>query len=440
MTKKRIYRTTNVEAVDVEKLLNHLAPGSKCIVSLDIAKEAMVAGFGGTDGHCKMLVRFTHPKQSRTFLKLCEMIQRGGHAVEVAMEPTGVYGDSLRYQFEQLGFCVYRVDAVRAHAIASVLDGVPSHHDAKSCTLIAYLHAQGISSPWAERNEVERELRALMDERELYAKPFEAMHRQLHSRIARHFPELMDEYSQDNRWHLKLLAEYPSPAHIRKASEQAVRCLRAGSGALGAERVEHIVRLANDSLGVPMSTNESCRVQAQARHMQELRNKIEEVDERIGHMVCADVMLARVAEAIGAVTTAVIFADAGNPGSYASCGAFQKALGLNLKERSSGNLKGALHITKRGPGRARRYLFMAALRFIQRSPIARAWYQARASYKAGNKLRAVIAVMRKLARAIVHVARGAPMAAEMLFDVRRLPSLESPKLPPGFLSMSTLPL
>ena len=129
--------------------------------------------------------------------------------------------------------------------------------------------------------------------------------------------------------------------------------------------------------------------------------------------------------AFGPGTTAAIVGDTGDPASYSSSDAFEKALGLNLKERSSGKHQGQLRITKRGPSRARRYLFLAALRWIQRSPVVAEWYQRRRSHRGGVKLKAVIAVSRKLARSMPHVARGASFDAERLFDARKRSSRDA---------------
>jgi transposase len=127
---------------------------------------------------------------------------------------------------------------------------------------------------------------------------------------------------------------------------------------------------------------------------------------------------------LGPTTVAVIIAMVGHPSQYHSARAFEKACGLNLKERSSGTQKGGLHLTKRGPGRVRKYLFLRAMRAIMSEPIARAWYQRRSSYRPDHKLPAVVALMRKLTKAIWHVARGASYQPERLFDLERLrPSL-----------------
>jgi hypothetical protein len=57
---------------------------------------------------------------------------------------------------------------------------------------------------------------------------------------------------------------------------------------------------------------------------------------------------------------------------------------------------------------------------IQGSVACRIWYKRRRGYTADSKQRAVVAVMRKLVRAIFHVARGNEFNESKLFDLRRL--------------------
>ena len=110
----------------------------------------------------------------------------------------------------------------------------------------------------------------------------------------------------------------------------------------------------------------------------------------------------------------------GEPKKFASPSAYVKALGLNLKEKSSGKSKGGLHITKRGPGIARLFLYLAALRLVQSDHIVRAWYAKKVSRDGGRKQKALIALMRKLASALWHVADGSAFDSAKLFDVQRL--------------------
>ena len=118
---------------------------------------------------------------------------------------------------------------------------------------------------------------------------------------------------------------------------------------------------------------------------------------------------------LGRVTTGLLIAEGLDPRAYPNSESYCKALGLNLKERSSGQHKGQLKITKRGSGEARRDLYLATLRLIQRNEIVRAWYEKKVQAQGGrHKQRIVVAFMRKLSRALWYLARG------QVFDARKL--------------------
>ena len=423
---KRTYRTVSIQSVQFDALSAALGASSRCIVAVDVAKEAMVAGVADTRGSCAALIRFSHPTQTLLFVMLLTMLRELGRIVEVAMEPTGVYGDSLRYQLERSELPVYRVEGWKAHAMSSVLDGVPSQHDAKACTLIAHLHAQGLSKRWLDGTYVEQTLRSLVDERDLQSRPLMQCMGHLEATLARHYPELGAWVDAECGWHLQLLSQYPSPSSIA-SSPASVRELlwKASRGRLSRVRIEQVLTSASRTLGVPMRAAEEQRMQSLATDMLELRRKERLVDARIESVLSAHPSLGMMVSAFGPGTTAAIVGDTGDPASYSSSDAFEKALGLNLKERSSGKHQGQLRITKRGPSRARRYLFLAALRWIQRSPVVAEWYQRRRSHRGGVKLKAVIAVSRKLARSMPHVARGASFDAERLFDARKRSSRDA---------------
>jgi transposase len=124
---------------------------------------------------------------------------------------------------------------------------------------------------------------------------------------------------------------------------------------------------------------------------------------------------------IGKVTSAVLIAHQGVPTDYSSAGSYLKALGLNLKEHSSGKHRGQLKITKRGHGISRRYLYYATLRLIRDDNVVRAWYRSKVERDGGRiKGKAIIAVMRKLVQALWCVSRGETFDSKRLFDVRHL--------------------
>ena len=109
------------------------------------------------------------------------------------------------------------------------------------------------------------------------------------------------------------------------------------------------------------------------------------------------------------MTLCVLWVTVGDPRNYESAGAFLKALGLNLKELSSGKRKGELAITKRGPSLARKFLFFWSLRASQQGSI-RNWYhgyqrvgRSGARNSEHRKIKGLIAIMRKLCRSLWHV-------------------------------------
>ena len=76
-------------------------------------------------------------------------------------------------------------------------------------------------------------------------------------------------------------------------------------------------------------------------------------------------------------------------------------MGLNLKERSSGQHVGQLKISKRGAGVVRLYLYFATLRIIQNDVNLKLWYEEKVRRDGGKvKLKALIAVMRKMVKGL----------------------------------------
>ena len=70
-----------------------------------------------------------------------------------------------------------------------------------------------------------------------------------------------------------------------------------------------------------------------------------------------------------------------------------------------------------------------ALRLIKDNPLAKVWYTAKVE-REGNKRKkkAIVALMRKLSKALWHIARGARFDARLLFDESRLqPWLQQPQ-------------
>ena len=90
-------------------------------------------------------------------------------------------------------------------------------------------------------------------------------------------------------------------------------------------------------------------------------------------------------------------------------------MGLNLTESSSGTKEGELHISKRGHGQTRRWLYLAALRLSKEAGV-RGWYEAKKGRDGQEAKGAVVAVMRKLVLALYRVGvNGARFEPGRLF-------------------------
>jgi transposase len=421
MKKKRTYQAVRVQQVHLVELLPLLAAG--CIAALDVAKQRFVVALATVAGEVVKLFRFEHPTETAEFLRVVEALRVGlpPGSVKVALEPTGTYGDAIRYRLQHAGVPVVMVSPKRTHDSQELFDGVPSLHDPKSAVLIAKLCAMGMSTPWSAPPTLRVRLRALVEQRQHEQGHAAVCFGRLEGLTARHWPELgqwMDVHTQ--RSALVLLTKYPSPACVtEKPNEVRALLQEASRGRLSREAMEGVVAGAGATLGVPMVPEEEELVRTLATQLLGASRAADALEAKMAEAAKDDACFVRLSQWMGVYSAAVVVTLV-DPLQYAGARPLEKACGLNLREKSSGEFKGRLSITKRGPALVRQVLYMFALRMIQASPEVRAWYQKRRGYTEDSKQRAVVAVMRKLVRALFHVARGAAFDAAKLFDLRRL--------------------
>lgn len=236
--------------------------------------------------------------------------------------------------------------------------------------------------------------------------------------MSRHWPESLGLLGLDSVTLLELIRSYGDPAAVAKDRAEAAALLRrTGHAGLSEDKIQALLASAAHSLGVPCLGAERELLQWLAADVLAARQQVRQIERQIAHHVQHEPVLASLATVVGSVTAAVLLAAVGSPRDYSDTASYLKALGLNLKERSSGKHKGQLKITKRGPSVARFYLYFAALRLIVRDPLVKRWYDARINRLGGApKNKTVIALMRKLAKALWHVARGAALNSEKLFN------------------------
>lgn len=420
MKRKRSYTAVDVEHFELSVVLPLVTVG--CIVAIDVAKTKFVAAIATSTGEVVKLVRFEHPRQTRAFLRILEELRDAERTPSIVMEPTGTYGDAVRYQCALRGLPVHMMPPKHTHDFAEVLDGVPSMHDPKAAVVLAKLQAIKPAPAWQPASEDRRDLRAWVEQRTPIGRTLALYYGHLEATLARHWPEfgtLMDVH--ERRSWFTLLQEFPGPHRVASGGEAAMETLRKASrGNLGRDRLLRIVEAAKTTVGVPMTAAEEEKLRTLTEQIEIQTRRMDRVDAKLAELVQSDTVLSRMATVVGPACAASIGSLIGSPLDFASARALEKAMGLNLKERSSGNKEGKLSLTKRGPAQVRQLIYMAALRLVKGDPIAASWYRARCAYKAEIKTKALVAVMRKLARALWHVARGDAFDAKKLFDARRL--------------------
>jgi transposase len=425
--KSRAYRATGVKRVDWEGLSTG-REGVAVRVGFDVGKEAILAVARWEDGRFERPWLVQNPGEVEVLVKLLRKVGEG-RKLELAMEPTGTYGDVLRQAIADAGWRLDRVSPKAAHDYAEVFDGVPSQHDGKDAAVVAELAALGKAKEWSygTPSEMDQEMSYWVDWMDAQQRQYAMWLGRLEGLMARHWPEARSWLKLSSGTLLRLLSHYGGPAALGEDKEAAARLAQWGGRYLEAKTIRELLASAKTSVGVRQGEIDRRRMQQYASQAWTARQEVARSKRRLEKLGQGDARLKAQAAAVGMATACVLRVHLGEPSSYHSKAAYRKAMGLNLSERSSGLHQGKLKISKRGSSQVRRWLYLAALRLVRQGPVAR-WYQRKKAKDGEGAKRAVIGVMRKLALAL-HVVGTTQESfrAERLFPGRRRTSVSKPQ-------------
>jgi transposase len=405
--KREAYRTVDVKQVLVESLVMD-KPAMAAVVGIDVAKKESLAVVRWQNGEFERPWRTQTPEEIPLLMDRLQGLVHG-RPLRIAMESTGTYGDALRQALTDAGLVVHRVSGKAVHDYAEIFDGVPSQHDGKDA-------AMGKSSPWPYQppTEFDQELRYWVERADIQQRIGMLWLGRLEALLARHWPEATACLELNSETLLQVLAQYGGPAALAADKDAAKRLKAWGGSFLKDEKIERFVRTAARSVGVRQTAVDRRRMQECAAAAIAAKHEVREASTTLETLARSHAVIARQAAAVGWATACVLWVYLGNPANYHCAEAYRKAMGLNLKERSSGRYQGQLKITKRGPGAVRRWLYFAAMRLARTAEVAE-WYAVKKSQREKGGRRALIAVMRKLALGL-HVLG----VVEESFDARRL--------------------
>ena len=416
--KKRAYRTIRVKDVVLAEILKQV-PEGQVWIGVDLGKKHLLAVLHGSDGEFARPWKIAQPDELRPFLDLLKELA-AVRAVVVVLESTGTYGDALRQALHDAGVPVHRVRSQAAAKYAETFDGVPSQHDGKDAAVLADLGATGKSVLWPmpDRQPWEDQMHAEVQWMDAQQTIRQQWLGRLEAHLTRHWPEVLRLLSLGSGTLLKILMKFGGPAGLLADSEANVFLKTLCRGPVSAEKLRAIEESASHTMGVRMSAEDLRAIQRCAKAAWAARREIAAARKILNRIAREQKVLQQMAQAVGPATACVLYDRVGDPQKYNSAPAYRKAMGLNLREDSSGDWQGPLTITRRGPGIVRRWLYFAALRWVQRGPL-KIWFAARKDPVRQDGKRLLVAVMRRLALAVhAVVVRGENFDPSRLFPGR----------------------
>ncbi len=417
--RRKPYRTVVVKP-ELSRSILERSHSERLVVAIDVAKEKMVAAVMDDEQTVLATVKWSHPGESEAFYGFVEGLG-SEREVDVVMEPTGTYGDALRFHLSERGIGIYQVSPKLVHDARELYDGVPSSHDAKACGIIGMLHLGKRSRRYTPVDVSRRNMKAATATLYRYERQFIRERLQLDAMLARFWPAITDLLSLGTKSLLALLSELGCPAAVAAKPDETRQILATASKhKLSAKRIEAVLKSAEADHGEKPCSAEIEAIKLLAADALRTRSSVAQAKKQLERLAAANESAKPLVAVVGKVGAGALIADVGDLRQFDSPASLLRCVGLNLKEVSSGQSKGKLRITKRGAPRARHYLFYAALRLIYRDPVVRAWHAKKRARSSESGLIAVVAVMRKLTRALWHVAKGATFDSSKLYDTTRL--------------------
>jgi transposase len=417
------YRLVDVKSVALDPLLAARATQA-CWAGIDISKHSATVCLYWPDKTFERPWQVKLPEELPVLIDRLRQLRQHCPLL-LAMESSGTYGDALRQAAADAGIAVHRVSGQAVKGAAEAFDGVPSQHDGKDAAVIAELACQGKSVSWAWTSGSEQEQAmgywvAELDRqqriRQIYAGQLEAL-------LARHWPEAQRIVRQSGATLVRALSKWGTPSTLAADAGAARTLARIGGARLKPGKIAQLVAAAQNTVGVRMNPWSSRQLQEIAQAIVQQRNRIAAAKRQLRQLARDDAAIQAQKPAVGLTTACVLRVCLGDVRNYSSADAYRKAMGLNLKEHSSGKYKGKIKISKRGKGLCRKWLYFSALRLMRNDASVQRWTGAKKQRDGGQGGRAVIALMRRLALAAYHVgASGVAFDAARLFGGKTRPS------------------
>ncbi len=322
-----------------------------------------------------------------------EQLKSAPHQILVGLEATSRYGENLYHALLKRGYHVCLLHPGQVHAFAQQR-GLRAKTDRVDAMTIARVLLSG-----------EARFGYVPSEQIATYRELTRLHQQ---------PQVLADPSRPTA--LAVLKAYPSAAAMREADPAALgRFLHELCPShYGRQTAEKLVQLAKSSVssGVALAARSSS-LRILCNQLEYTQSNLKQLQEEIEGLVNQDPKAKGVLSIseFGPMTVAVILAELGDLDRFSHMDQVVAYVGMDLRVKESGKWKGQTKLSKRGSGRVRRSLYLAALRSIRLPTSPFRIYYRRLVDRGMKKGMAVVAVMRKLLIVASHLiqTRGRTM-------------------------------
>src|SRR6266700_1897058 len=326
----------------------------------------------------------------------------------VGLEATSRYGENLLQALLKRGYQICLLHPAQMHAFAQQR-GLRAKTDQLDAVTIARALLSGEARFGYVPSEQVATYRELMRLQKQLSDDVVRYKNEIHALLVVLFPEFTQVFADPTRpTALAFLKRYPSAQAVAQAEVSVLSQVlhQLSPKHYGRQTAERLLDVAKKSIssGVAISAR-STSLRILCDQLEHTQANLKQLHQEIETLLDQDPKAKGVLliPEFGVMTVAVLRAELGDLDRFARMDQVVAYVGMDLQVKQSGKWIGQTKLSKRGSGRVRRILYLAALRsiWLPNSPFG-AYYH-RLVERGMKKGMAVVAVMRKLLIVAAHL-------------------------------------
>lgn len=326
----------------------------------------------------------------------------------IGLEATSRYGENVYQALLTGGYRVCVLHPAQMHAFAQQR-GLRAKTDQVDAITIARALLSGEARFGYVPSEQVTTYRELVRLQEQLSDDVVRYKNEIHALLVVLFPEFTQVFADPTRTTaLAFLKRYPSAHAVAQTDVATLTHVlhHLAPRHYGRRTAEKLLALAKGSIGsgvaLPARSSSLSVLCDQLAHTQTNLQHLQQQIEALLHQDSKATRMLGIPE-FGVMTVAVLRAELGDLARFSRMDQIVAYVGLDLEVKQSGKYKGQTKLSKRGSGRVRRILYLAALRSIHLEASPFGAYYHRLVARGMKKGMAVVAVMRKLLIVAAHL-------------------------------------